>query len=79
MSRTVTIRNVPDEVADELVQRANSSGRSLQSFVLSLLCREARTPAIDEVLAGVRDDARQGGIHTDTAELLQMLDEERGR
>lgn len=79
MSRTLTIRNVPDEVADELAQRASSSGRSLQSLLLAVLRREAATPPVEDVLREIRAEARQTGIRVDSAELLRILDEERDR
>lgn len=77
MSRTVTIRNVPDDVADELAERASSRGRSLQSFVLSLLCREASTPDTDSILRSVREEARADGHDLENEDLLRILDEER--
>ena len=74
MSRTITIRNVPDHVADELSSRARDGGRSLQAFLLGLLCREASTPDIQAVLHSVREQARVDGISLDNTELLALRD-----
>jgi plasmid stability protein len=38
---SITIRNVPDEVRDELAARARLSGRSLQEYLRSELIRLA--------------------------------------
>lgn len=77
MTRTITIRNVPDEVADELSARARKSGRSLQGLVLALLRREAATPDLGAVLRQVRAQARDDGVVVDNKELLALMDEER--
>jgi hypothetical protein len=77
MCRTITIRNVPDEVADELSVRARASGRSLQSFLVELLSREASLPDTARALRHVRDEARREGAPVDNRELLSILNEER--
>ena len=77
MSRTVTIRNVPDDVVNELASRAKGGGSSLQAYILDLLNRETSTPDVRSVLRRVRDEARRDGIEVDNAALLAILDEER--
>ncbi len=77
MCRTITIRNIPDEVADELSARARASGRSLQSFLAQLLSREASLPDTAGALRQVRDEARREGAAVDNRELLSILNEER--
>jgi plasmid stability protein len=37
MSRSITIRDVPDETGDELVSRAAATGRSLQEYLRTML------------------------------------------
>jgi len=44
MPVNITIRNVPDEVRDELAARAARSGRSLQEFLSAEFVRIASTP-----------------------------------
>lgn len=79
MSVSITVRNVPDDVRNELASRAAGAGRSFQSYLLDLLRREASARPIEEVLAAVRAGARATGVPVDVNELLSALDEERER
>lgn len=54
MSVTITVRNVPDEVRDELAARAAKSGRSLQEYLSSELARLASMPSAREAVAQAR-------------------------
>ena len=45
---SVTVRNLPAEVKDRLAQRARQTGSSLESFLRSLLTREAMAPQQQE-------------------------------
>ena len=56
---SIQIKNVPSDVHQTLRQRAVGSGRSLQEYLLQLLCEQARTPTLDEVLE--RAAGRAGG------------------
>lgn len=51
MSISITIRDVPRDVRDELAARAARSGRSLQDYLRAELIEIARHPAVEEVLA----------------------------
>jgi antitoxin FitA len=62
MSRTVQIRDVPDEVHRTLRARAAAAGLSLSAYLLAELTRVADRPPIADVLA--RAGARQGGAST---------------
>ena len=53
----ITIRNVPDEVRDELAARAARSGRSLQEFLSAEFVRIASTPTPAKAAARARMDA----------------------
>jgi len=79
VSRTITIRNVPDDIADVLSSRARDGGRSLQAFLLGLLQREASTPDMRSLLRDIRQEARQTGVPMTEGEVLAILDEERSR
>lgn len=50
----ITIRNVPDEVRDELAARAARSGRSLQEFLSAEFVRIASTPSAAEAAVRAR-------------------------
>ncbi|MDT0141712.1 FitA-like ribbon-helix-helix domain-containing protein [Microbacterium sp. PRC9] len=58
MAVTVTIRNVPDDVRDELAARAARSGRSLQEYLSFELRRLATTPSAAEAIARARLNAQ---------------------
>ena len=67
MSVTITVRNVPDEVRDELAARAAKSGRSLQEYLSAELLRLASTPSALEAVAQAR-------LNTQTYPSLSMGD-----
>ncbi|MEO2129624.1 MAG: hypothetical protein ABGX78_00055 [Microbacterium sp.] len=54
MPVNITIRNVPDEVRDELAARAARSGRSLQEFLSAEFVRIANTPSAAEAAVRAR-------------------------
>lgn len=73
----ITIRNVPDDVRDELAARAGRSGRSLQEFLLSELTDIASRPALDDVIARARGRARTTGTRLTTRQILRARDADR--
>lgn len=56
---SIQVKNVPSDVHQTLRRRAGSAGQSLQEYLLNLLCQQARTPALAEVLE--RAGGRAGG------------------
>jgi antitoxin FitA len=54
----LTIRDVPDDVRDELASRAARSGRSMQEYVLASLRELVSHPDQAEVLDRIRRRAR---------------------
>lgn len=56
---SIQVKNVPSDVHQTLRQRAVGSGQSLQEYLLQLLCEQARTPTVSEVLE--RAGGRAGG------------------
>jgi len=50
----ITVRNVPNEIRNELAARAARAGKSMQEFLRDELERLARRPSIDEWLSRVR-------------------------
>jgi plasmid stability protein len=63
MSRTIQIRDVPDEVHRTLRARAAATGQSLSAYLLTELTRVAERPPVADVLA--RAAARSGGARID--------------
>jgi plasmid stability protein len=67
MSVAITIRNVPEQVRDELAARAARTGRSLQEYLAAQLAELASRPTPEDVIARARERARALG-HTVTME-----------
>ena len=63
MSRTVQIRDVPDDIHRALRARAAAAGLSLSAYLLAELTRVAERPPVADVLA--RAAARHGGARID--------------
>ena len=55
MARSITIRDVPDEIRDELAARAALTGRSLQEYLRAQLIELAARPDPAAVLARIRE------------------------
>ena len=51
---SITIRDVPQEVRDELASRAAASGRSLQEYLAQALDDLAAQPSLEGVLVVIR-------------------------
>jgi len=73
----LTIRNVPDEVRDELAARAARSGRSLQEYLASVLTDLAAKPAVEDVLARARERSRTTGSSVSVEDILAARDADR--
>jgi plasmid stability protein len=55
---TITIRDVPQDVRDELASRAAGSGRSLQEYLAAALREIAARPSLESAVVEVRQRAR---------------------
>lgn len=67
---SITIRDVPEDVRDELAARARLSGRSLQEYLRAELEELARRPHPDVLLAQARERTRQTGTRLSAAQIL---------
>ena len=54
---TIQIKHVPTEVHTKLRIRAASTGRSLQQYMLDVVCKEAELATAEELLARKRAQA----------------------
>jgi plasmid stability protein len=54
MPVSITVRNVPDAVRNELAARAALDGRSLQEYLRAMLIESASRPPLDQVVARAR-------------------------
>lgn len=74
---SITVRNVPDEVRDELAARAARAGRSLQEHLRAELIELARKPSAADVLGRARSRSRATGSSLPAAEILRHRDADR--
>ena len=77
MAKAITIRNVPDEVHDELLARAAVAGQSLQQYVLEILSDQASYPVSADLIKQIRAEARAGGTRVTRASILTARDADR--
>ena len=77
MSRSVTVRDVPDEVVDELASEAAASGRSLQEFLRSHLVDLAARTDLTTWVQQVSGRARITGTTLTVEQILQARDADR--
>ena len=77
MPVAITIRNVPNEVRDELASRAARSGRSLQEYLTSQLAAMAARPDVPEAIEAVRSRVKATGRVLELAEVVSDRDAER--
>lgn len=73
----ITVRNVPDEVRDELAARAARSGRSMQEYLLKQLIEIASQPSLDEVIARARARVAATRTRLNPADLIAARDADR--
>ena len=71
---SITVRDVPTDVRDELAGRAAKSGRSLQEFLRSELVELATRPSPADLMSRVREQKRQLGSRLDAALILAHRD-----
>ena len=64
MTKSITIRDVPSPIRDELAARAARTGRSLQEYLRLQLIELANRPDAEEWVARVRERkaAYRGGL-----------------
>lgn len=67
---SITVRNVPGDVRDELAARAARAGRSLQAHLRAELIELARKPPVEEVLARARSRTRATSASLPAARIL---------
>jgi antitoxin FitA len=70
MAKSITIRDVPDEVRDELAARAARSGRSLQAYLRSELIDLAERPDHTVLVDRIRERKRLTGSQLSARKIL---------
>jgi plasmid stability protein len=74
---SVTIRDVPAEVRNELAARAAGRGQSMQEFLRAELVRIVEKPTVEEVIARARERVRRLGDGLSADEILAARDADR--
>jgi antitoxin FitA len=77
MAIAITIRDVPEEIRDELASRAALSGRSLQEYLRAQLIELARRPDAQALLARVRERKQRTGSRLSVEAILDHRDADR--
>jgi plasmid stability protein len=77
MSVAITIRDVPDDVRDELAARAARAGQSLQEYLRGMLVESAARPPVKDVVARARARVATTGVTVDAATILAAREAER--
>ena len=79
MPVAVTIRDVPDDVRDELAARAARANQSLQEYLRGTLIEIAERPSVDDWIARARARVRATGSRVDAATIVADLRADRSR
>lgn len=77
MSKSITIRDVPDETGRELAARAAETGRSLQEYLRTHLIELARRPDPEVLVARLRARKREVGSSLPADRILAHRDADR--
>ena len=77
MAVAVTVRDVPQEVRDELAARAARKGQSLQEYLRARLIAEASKPAVDDALSEIRRYVAVSGAGLNVERVLSDRDADR--
>lgn len=74
---SITVRNVPNDVRDELAARAAREGRSLQEHLRAELIELARKPSVEDVLSNARLRSRATSSSLSAERILEHRDADR--
>jgi antitoxin FitA len=77
MSVAITVRDVPDEVRDELAARAARAGKSLQEYLRGMLLESTARPSVADVLARARARVDATGVEVGGEAILAARDADR--
>ena len=73
MPVSITVRNVPDAVRNELAARAALDGRSLQEYLRAMLIESASRPPLDQVVARSRARLASTASPVERKDILDAL------
>lgn len=76
MSKMIQIRNVPDQLHQDLKKRAALAGMSMSDYIKRELDRKSRKSTIKEI--GARSRGRSEGSTLTTQKIVDIIRESRG-
>ncbi len=77
MAVAITVRDVPDDVRDELAARAARAHQSLQEYLRSMLIDSAARPPVADVIARARARVGVTGATASAESILAARDADR--
>ena len=77
MGVAISVRDVPDEVRDELAARAARAGKSLQEYLRGMLIDTAARTPVDDVIARARARVAATGVRIEAESILAARDADR--
>lgn len=77
MTTAITVRDVPDQVRNELASRAALSGRSLQEYLRAKLIELAGQPDAEALVARIRARKASHAVTVPASQILAYRDEDR--
>jgi plasmid stability protein len=77
MAVAITVRDVPDDVRDELAARAARAHQSLQEYLRGMLIDSAARPPVGDVIARARARVEVTGSTVSAASILAARDADR--
>jgi antitoxin FitA len=77
MTVAITVRDVPDEVRDELAARAARAGQSLQEYLRTMLVAATARPAVADVIARARARVDATEVRISAESILAARDADR--
>jgi plasmid stability protein len=77
MAVAITVRDVPDDVRDELAARAARAHQSMQEYLRSMLIDSAARPPVADLIARARTRVRVTGATVNAESILAARDADR--
>lgn len=77
MTTSVTVRNVPEDVRNELAAKAARRGQSLQAYLLDTLTEVSTRPDQDELIERIKQRKRAFGTDLKAQAILAARDSDR--
>ena len=77
MAIAITVRDVPNEVRDELAARAAREGKSLQEYLRGMLIDSVARPPFSDVIARARARVDATGVKANAESILAARDADR--